>query len=929
MTRFERVLLFRTFLLGIVLTIVVIVLDRVDAFRSLERWTYDTRAKHFQYFTPKPTDRILHVDIDDSTLQSVGAWPWSRTVIADMIDELHMAGAKVIAMDILFSEPKPTRLVREVNESVTEVDEDGEFAAAIRRAGCVLVPSKFNFAETAAKASAQEIAIAKALENDCEASIEQANAVLAKQGVKAADSDLFFDAREHALAVRVEKAMAGGQRSLYELREMILPHSTGSGALPRLLAREYQQYVAEQEAKRLTVPIRPGNIAPLGSGASVLTISKLAAAAQYTAFVDYLQEPDGVVRGVPLFIQHNGRLVPQMGLALACAQLDADLSRAVLARDQVTIPANGRLITIPVHTYQSEAYGDVTLYMDIPWFGTRDWKTMYDYPARRVIAQHLPAVEIWEISQRRAGVAKNNVAADQALQALLSTTDPDKLAEYQKHVPDLHDATVRQPIIDATLKDIVPFLEQYKSIKPDELTAEDRAFMSAADALDRVAVANRDLTSQINALRSSLHQHANGRAVLIGWTAAGAMDTVPTSIHAKCPGVVVHGVVFNAIVTGQMWQMGAWWTVALITGVIGLLTTGIVAWLSPWKALMCTAAVIGGYTLLNCFVRFDYGNSIVGLAAPLVASVAVWSALTLSRFITEITERARIKKRFQKYVDPKLVNHLLDNPHKSGMEGELREMTVIFTDLAGFTTISEKLQEAAVPLLNEYLSLMVPVINKREGFINRFMGDGILFFFGAPMDCPDHAVRAVATGLDMQIAMISFNKELVERGHQPLAVRVGVSTGMMIVGDAGGADFAEYTVLGDCVNLGARLESANKATGTKGLVSGRTEELAREHFLFRPIASLQVKGKTRGVMTFEPIAPIAEATDEQHRYVAMTKTAFDAFQNRAFAECIVALNELDAAFGDSKLSKTYRQMCEEYLVECPKDFDGQIVLSEK
>ncbi len=263
------------------------------------------------------------------------------------------------------------------------------------------------------------------------------------------------------------------------------------------------------------------------------------------------------------------------------------------------------------------------------------------------------------------------------------------------------------------------------------------------------------------------------------------------------------------------------------------------------------------------------------------------------------------------------------------MEGELREMTVVFTDLAGFTTLTEQLAERAVPLLNEYLALMVPVIRKQEGFINRFMGDGILFFFGAPYDCPDHAARAVATALDMQAAMCPFNAELARRGLPQLAVRVGVSTGHMIVGDAGGAEASEYTVLGDCVNFGARLESANKSTGTRILVSGRTAELSADRFLFRPVAKLRVKGKTMGVMTYEPLGLLEGATDEQRRRVEMSQKVLDKFVAKDFVSCLNALDALDEAFGPSKLSDTYRHLCEEYQVECPDDFIGEIVLAEK
>ncbi len=330
------------------------------------------------------------------------------------------------------------------------------------------------------------------------------------------------------------------------------------------------------------------------------------------------------------------------------AQLDADLSRVKLTANQLTLPIQDGEIVIPVRTYRSESHGDVALFMDIPWFGTADWRTMYDYPARRGFLQHLPAVAIWEISQRRAGIIQNNLLADDAMRGLLAGADSAKWARYAEHLPAADDAQGRQAMIDSTLEDMKPYLEQYQSTPPQERKDEDQAFFKAYDGLRQASQSNRDLAGQIQALRKDLHERAQGRAVLIGWTAAGAMDTVPTSIHPKCPGVVVHGVVFNAIMTRWLWRTDGWWVVAVLTAGVGLLTTGIVAWLTPWKALLCTAGVMGGYTAINCFLQFDYGRTVVGLAAPLIAAVTVWSGLTLSRFVTETACAAGLQGDFRR-----------------------------------------------------------------------------------------------------------------------------------------------------------------------------------------------------------------------------------------------------------------------------------------
>jgi adenylate cyclase len=371
-----------------------------------------------------------------------------------------------------------------------------------------------------------------------------------------------------------------------------------------------------------------------------------------------------------------------------------------------------------------------------------------------------------------------------------------------------------------------------------------------------------------------------------------------------------------------------------VTTLIGGLATIIVSLLPPWRALLLTLLLTGGYLAVNGILVFDYGDRILGVAAPVTAAGLVWGGLTLARSISEAAERSRITKRFRSYVDPALVDYVIEHPEVR-LDGQEKEMTVVFTDLAGFTTLSEALREKTVPLLNEYMGLMVPIIHANRGLRNKFLGDGIMFFFSAPRDNPRHARDAVATVLQMQDSMKRFNEGLAARGLPPVSMRAGISSGKMVVGDAGSLDDRfranDYTVLGDVVNLGARLESANKATGTKMLLNDRARDLIDlEEFLVRPIGKLQVVGKTEGVMTFEPLCRRKEATEEQLKLAEMTTRVVDLFRDGQFQACMDAAIEMQLTFGEGKLARLYIELCNQYLVEPPTNgWDGQIVLFEK
>jgi class 3 adenylate cyclase len=300
-------------------------------------------------------------------------------------------------------------------------------------------------------------------------------------------------------------------------------------------------------------------------------------------------------------------------------------------------------------------------------------------------------------------------------------------------------------------------------------------------------------------------------------------------------------------------------------------------------------------------------------------------------------QRKHVTRRFESYVDPALVKYVIEHPQTTHIDGEVRELTVVFTDLEGFTTITERLREGAVTLLNEYLRLMVPLIRNHNGYRNKFLGDGMMFFYGAPEKNPDHAIHAVATVLKMQETMARFNELIAARRRHSgddlplLTMRTGVSSGQMIVGDAGPEEASDYTVLGDTVNLGARLESANKQLGTHILLSERTVQLLPpDLFLLRPIGRIQAVGLTRAVMTYEPLCHLSAATPAQLQSVELHRRLVERFAGSDFTGCMEIARRVESELGAHKLGALYRDLCAQHLRTPPGPaFTGQIILNEK
>ena len=235
------------------------------------------------------------------------------------------------------------------------------------------------------------------------------------------------------------------------------------------------------------------------------------------------------------------------------------------------------------------------------------------------------------------------------------------------------------------------------------------------------------------------------------------------------------------------------------------------------------------------------------------------------------------------------------------------------------------------PILSKYFSIMVPVIRKNNGLVNKFLGDGIMCFYNAPDDDPDHAAHAVQTAIEMQRAMKQFADELVAEGLPRVSMRCGVSTGTMVVGDSGPAESCDYTVLGDTVNFASRLEGANKAVGTSILISHRTTELLGEsRFLLRPVGKLLVVGKTEGVMTYEPLAPFDDATPQDLISATIGTDMIAAYFAKDFQRCIEFADRMDAQIGPTKLPGLYRKASQMYLETPPgPEFQGNLILTEK
>ncbi len=347
----------------------------------------------------------------------------------------------------------------------------------------------------------------------------------------------------------------------------------------------------------------------------------------------------------------------------------------------------------------------------------------------------------------------------------------------------------------------------------------------------------------------------NNAAVLIGSSALGLSDLVSTPLDPTFPGVEVHATVLQRILSGQGFPTAPDWANAanaLAIALSGLLLTFLCPALG---ALAITIFAVFFLTLVIATNIWLWSSAQLALSPimPLFTVIAIITMNVLFGYFAEAKQKRQVRKAFSSYMAPALVDQLVANPDSLSLTGESREMTFLFSDIAGFTTFTESASpELLVATLNEYLDIMCRAVMEQGGTIDKIVGDAVVGIFNAPLDQPDHAERAVKCALEMDRISIDFIAKMNARGMEFGSTRVGVNTGLAIVGNFGGSERFDYTAHGDAINTAARMESVNKHLGTQLCIAGTTVAQCPNHF-FRPIGALVLKGKTEAIEAFEPI----------------------------------------------------------------------------
>ncbi len=381
---------------------------------------------------------------------------------------------------------------------------------------------------------------------------------------------------------------------------------------------------------------------------------------------------------------------------------------------------------------------------------------------------------------------------------------------------------------------------------------------------------------------------------------------------------------------------GAPLTAASAVGEIALMLAMLIALiythlLSEPRFRFIVSFVLLAVYFVFCFIAYIYFDVVFAMSYTLTAAILGFLTINVYLFIEERKEKSFIKNAFGQYLSPKVIDKLVEDPSALSLGGERREMTAFFSDVQGFSTISESLTpDELVQLLNEYLTEMCNIIADFDGTIDKFEGDAIIAFWGAPLNQPNHASLACLACIEMQKRLSDLRKKWAEEGKPQLLVRMGVNSGPMVVGNMGSLSRMDYTIMGDSVNLAARLEGANKFYKIYTMISEHTYQQAINEIEVRELDTIRVVGRSEPITVFEILDNKGNVTGERAKAIEIFHQGLALYKKQQFKEAAVVFESVLEIMPMDGPSQTYIDRCYDYIDNSPGDaWDGVFTHTEK
>ena len=444
--------------------------------------------------------------------------------------------------------------------------------------------------------------------------------------------------------------------------------------------------------------------------------------------------------------------------------------------------------------------------------------------------------------------------------------------------------------------------------------------------------ATRGILDDLLEIRSKMAETLAGKFVVIGYTGTSTTDIGVNPFQEEYKNVGTHASVVNTILAGDFIDDLPWWYSFAIGLIISLIVAVVLQNMKPLVSILVGIGFIV-VVLVAGYLIFRFTGVYVHLITPSLFVFITFLSLSIIKFLQTENEKAFVRNAFSRYLSEDVISELMLNPERLNLGGQKKYLTAMFTDVQGFSTISEQLDpQDLVSLLNQYLTAMSDTVLKQRGTIDKYEGDAIISFFGAPVEYTDHAERACYAAVKMKSLELELNKRFEEEGTSPgpLLTRIGINTGEMVVGNMGTVGKMDYTIMGNSVNLAARLEGMNKQYGTWILISEPTYKELGEGYAVRKLDRVRVVGVDTPVRLYELIDKEMFAPKDKLEILDIFNEAINVFEERHWTKAKKQLQQILKIDPDDGPAITFITRCDKFTKNPPAEkWDGVFNLTEK
>ncbi len=949
--------------IGFTATLVVGIFFYVGIFNRIELLSIDFRFKYFNFI--KDSHQLAIIGIDDSSLESVGDWPWPRTYIGQILRSVKGLGAKVILVDLIYRKRKDTPVNVGQEKPLTE---DEYFAQCIESANPVVLAFFFEQPQL----DKDTYKLVDYLTKDFGLSdvelAEKSSLPIGKVKTRSATVrrivarkiiiDMLRNRPEVEFNDIVEKFNIKDKSRLAELMPIIKNSY--------LYAKSYL-LISRKSGWRVVGDL-PSSVRKIGFPIQMtIPVLNLTRATDDFGFVSFKRDIDGKIREVQLLAHYDDKIYRQFALAGFMEAMEVKPEKVKLGEQGVLIESNNSVyVHIPlvdkgkliVNWYAPTQNWQRSFNAMIPAAVVLDYATKIDRlskcreiikDAKEVaIRKYLPAkYERYKKLKQR--IPFLIASSDRLLRGKISLAlksgkgkiafDEKGLLPLERNIVESYRSTISEiREIEEQAKEQVDWLgSQLEEVGESGSSEGDevRLLWLALNKPDDLKKQIEILETQVRKYREHLEPMIRDRIVLLGYVASTLADFVSTPTFKELPGVIVHANIVNQLIQQNFLVKSEKNTDILIIFLLGVVVSLISSTRSALEAFFWMFLLVIVFGFISGYLLFEKFGVIVPMITPVLSIFLSWSAVGLYREITEGRAKRVFMNRLKQYTNPALVKRIAEDPTKLLLRPEKRLMTCFFSDLAGFTNISERLgPEKVVRLLNVYLEHMSEVLDRYEAFINKFQGDGIFAFFNPPINPQeDHIIRSAMAAIDSQEYLPHIKQHLVGMGlideETPFTMRIGISTGEVVVGDCGSTRKFDYTCVGDTVNLAARLESASKFFGTKIIICENTYKGLDDKFLCRLLGKIRVVGRDTPIIIYELIGFRDQRDLKDQEFAMLFSDMVKSFWERNFEQMEKALNQLDGYRPDDVSVRIYWDILNKCRADESCFNEGVIVLESK